>query len=178
MVISVLLYYKISTGPILNLGYNTRGSENSERYAEHSDRQAKSLTGPAEIKLDRKKFGKQIVLKFMRQICLKCVNDLKNEFLVKFYSDLIGFALLWVKQNPRIEPKSILGFLELYRTFGPAKLVPGSDLRSLCPTGPAGPTVSEPLRVLSISFLSLPVLMHCGLLRRLLSVRPSVCLGL
>ncbi len=38
-------------------------------------------TGPAEIKLDRKKFGKEIVLKFMRQICLNCVNDLKMNSL-------------------------------------------------------------------------------------------------
>ena len=62
----------------------SRGSENSEWYTGHSDRQAKISTGPAEIKLDRNKFGKQIVLKIMRQIFLNCVNDLKNEFLVKF----------------------------------------------------------------------------------------------
>ncbi len=64
---------------------------------------------------------------------------------MKFYSDLIGYTLLWVKQNLQNELKSILGFLDLSRTFGPAKLVPGSDLKPTCPTGPTGLTVSEPL---------------------------------
>ncbi len=50
--------------------------------------------------------------------------------------------MLGVKQNLRNELNSILGFLDLSRTFGPSKLVSRSDLRSLCPTGP---TVSEPL---------------------------------
>ena len=54
---------------------------------------------------------------------------------MKFFSDLIGYTLLCVQQNLRNELKYILGLPELTRTFGLAKLVPGSDLRSQCPTG-------------------------------------------
>ncbi len=91
-------------------------------------------------------FGKQIVLKSTEQFCLNCVNDLKK-FLIKFdiYSNLIGYTLLWVKQNLRNKLQNILGFPELSRTFGPAKLVQGLDLRSPCPVGPTGPAVSQPL---------------------------------
>ncbi len=48
-------------------------------------------SGTDEIQQDRmkisgteKKFGKQILPNFMRQICLYCVNGFKNGFLVKF----------------------------------------------------------------------------------------------
>ena len=47
----------------------------------------------------------------------------KNEFLVKFYFILIGYTFLWVTQNLGNDLKSILGFLDVFRTFGPAKLV-------------------------------------------------------
>ena len=50
-----------------------------------------NIAGPNENQLDQKKFGKQIMLKFIRQICINCVTDLENEFLVKFYTDLIGY---------------------------------------------------------------------------------------
>ncbi len=51
------------------------------------------------------------------------------------------------QQNLRNEFKSIVGFPELSRPFGPAVLVPGSVLRSLCPAGPTGLAVSEPLHL-------------------------------
>ncbi len=66
----------------------------------------------------------------MSTLCLNCGNDLKIEFFLKIDSDLVGFTLLWVKQDPGNESKSILGFLELSPTFGPAKLSSGSDLSS------------------------------------------------
>ena len=86
--------------------------------------------------------GKQILLKMIRYICLKFVYDLRNEFLAKFYYGLIGYTLPWVQQNLRDDLKCVLSFPELSRTFGPAKLVAGPDLRCLCPAGPA---VWEPL---------------------------------
>ncbi len=77
-----------------NYNLKFRGSENSESYAGHLDRQAKILAGPEEKKPVQKGLEKYLMLKFFSNIRLDCVNDPKNE-LVKSYYDLIGYTSLW-----------------------------------------------------------------------------------
>ncbi len=48
-------------------------------------------------KKSRKGLEKQFMLKFFSNIGLDCVNDPKNELLVKSYYDLIGYTSLWVQ---------------------------------------------------------------------------------
>ncbi len=67
---------------------------------------------------------------------------LRNEFPIIFYYGLIGYTLLWAQQKLRNDIKCVSRFPDLSRTFGPAKLVAGPDLRCLCSAGPA---VWEPL---------------------------------
>ncbi len=118
-----------------------RGSENSESYAGHSDRQAPISTGLEENKPAQKWLDKQFMLKFLSywhlfrlQMTLK-----KNSSWIPI---VIWLVILYCGSiDPEIWGQKLSKLFRAFRDIWTGRTSTESVLRCLWPAGPRGPAV-------------------------------------